>query len=127
MAITLPPSAEQTAPNDIEVDAQGLPDTSLISGIEHTALQQSDDEIIAHLASMKPIEYERVRAEQAKSMGCRPAVLDGLVKAARNEETEVNRLPFPEIEPFLILPTLGGQSGEGILALEGVCHGTQGT
>jgi hypothetical protein len=29
--------------------------------------------------------------------------------------------------PQLILPTFGGQSGEGILALEGVCHGTQGT
>lgn len=100
MTITLPPSAEQTSPMDIEVDAQGLPDISLISGIEHTALQQSDDEIIAHLASMKPMEYERIRAEQAKSMGCRPAVLDGLVKAARNEETEVSRLPFPEIEPF---------------------------
>jgi len=27
----------------------------------------------------------------------------------------------------MILPTFGGQSGEGILALEGVCHGTQGT
>jgi PHD/YefM family antitoxin component YafN of YafNO toxin-antitoxin module len=27
----------------------------------------------------------------------------------------------------VILPTFGGRSGEGILALEGVCHGTQGT
>jgi hypothetical protein len=29
--------------------------------------------------------------------------------------------------PKLNLPTFDGQSGKGILALKGVCHGTQGT
>lgn len=59
---------------------------------------QHDDEVIARLASMKPMEYERVRAEQAKNMGCRPGVLDGLVKAARSEEAETDQ-PFPDVEP----------------------------
>ncbi len=60
---------------------------------------ESDEAAIAWLAGMKPLEYERVRSEQAKLMGCRPAVLDALVKKARNEETEADNLPFPEVEP----------------------------
>lgn len=60
---------------------------------------QSDDEIIQWLASLKQLEYERVRKEQAKRMDCRPTVLDALVKAARSDESEADRLPFAEIEP----------------------------
>ncbi len=58
-----------------------------------------DDEVIDRLAGMKPLEYERVRVAQAKAMNCRPSVLDALVKSARNEETETDSLPFPEVEP----------------------------
>jgi putative DNA primase/helicase len=60
---------------------------------------KSDDDVIAWLAGMKLLEYERVRVEQAKTMGCRPSALDALVKSARNEENEADKLPFPEVEP----------------------------
>ncbi|OIQ83195.1 DNA primase TraC [mine drainage metagenome] len=63
------------------------------------ATPSTDDEVIAWLAGMKPLAYERVRVDQAKLMGCRPAVLDALVKSARNDDTEAERLPFPEVEP----------------------------
>ena len=59
-----------------------------------------DDEVIARLAAMKPLEYERARAEYAKQLGCRPAVLDELVKTARKEDDASSSLPFPEIEPW---------------------------
>lgn len=60
---------------------------------------QTDDEKIQWLASLKPLEYDRVRKEQAKLMDCRPTVLDALVKAARSDEGEADRLPFAEVEP----------------------------
>ncbi len=62
-------------------------------------IQQTDDELITWLASLKPIEYDRVRKDRAKDLGIRPGVLDGLVKAVRNKGGEADRLPFPEIEP----------------------------
>jgi hypothetical protein len=77
-------------------DATPLPESTAQAG---TPPAQSDDEIIQWLASLNLLEYERVRVEQAKAMGCRPAVLDGLVKAARSDESEADRLPFAEVEP----------------------------
>src|SRR5450759_3813432 len=64
-----------------------------------TPAQQSVDEIIRQLATLKPLEYEKVRREQAKALGFRPAILDEAVKAIRFEECEADRLPFPEVEP----------------------------
>lgn len=64
-----------------------------------TPLAQSDDEKIQWLASLKLLEYDRVRKEQAKALGVRPATLDAMVKAARSDESEADRLPFPEVEP----------------------------
>lgn len=61
--------------------------------------QQSDDEIIQRLASLKPLEYDRVRKEQATALKVRPGTLDEMVKAARADESEADRLPFPEVEP----------------------------
>lgn len=60
---------------------------------------QSDDEIIQRLASLKPMEYDRVRKEQATALKVRPGTLDEMVKAARSDESEADRLPFAEVEP----------------------------
>ncbi len=60
---------------------------------------QTDDEKIQWLASLKPLEYDRVRKEQATALGVRPGTLDGMVKAARSDESEADRLPFAEVEP----------------------------
>lgn len=66
---------------------------------QDTPVQQTDDELITWLASLKPIEYDRVRKDRAKDLGIRPAVLDSLVKTERNRDDEAGRLPFPEVEP----------------------------
>ena len=63
------------------------------------AVRQNDAEVIARLAAMTPLEYNPVRADQAKLLGCRTAVLDEMVKEARNGPGEDSSLPFPEIEP----------------------------
>lgn len=61
--------------------------------------KKSDDEIIQWLATLKPLEYDRVRKEQATALRVRPATLDVMVKAARSDESEADRLPFDEVEP----------------------------
>ncbi|RCS59592.1 DUF3631 domain-containing protein [Parvibium lacunae] len=60
---------------------------------------QTDDEAIAWLSSLKPMEYDRIRKEQAKALGVQVSTLDDLVKTARNEESESERLPFARVEP----------------------------
>lgn len=99
MANILPPSDENVLFTGIEAAPQGLPDGSAGGGAPTATPDEGDDDLIAKLASMSPLEYERVRAEYAKRMGCRPGVLDGLVKATRDEKTE-DDLPFPKVEPF---------------------------
>lgn len=78
--------------------AKASPEPENAPAGEH-AILKSDAEMIAWLAAMKPLEYERVRIAQARLMKCRPAVLDAQVKSARHEGSEAGRLPFPEIEP----------------------------
>lgn len=58
-----------------------------------------DDELIAMLAAMKPMEYDRVRQEHAKSLGVQVKTLDAEVKQARNEDSASPCLLFPEVEP----------------------------
>lgn len=77
-------------------DAITLPENTAQPG---TPPAQSDDEIIQGLASLKPLEYDRVRKEQATALGVRPNTLDAMVKAARSDESEAGRLPFDEVDP----------------------------
>lgn len=60
----------------------------------------TDDEVIATLASMKPIEYDRVRLEYAKALGIQLKTLDEFVKVARNQEVGDTNFPFPEVGPY---------------------------
>jgi hypothetical protein len=47
-------------------------------------VDNADDEAIAALAALSPLEYERQREQQAAQLGCRASVLDDLVKAKRS-------------------------------------------
>ena len=60
----------------------------------------NDDEVIAALAALKPLEYDRVRVEQAKVLNVRPATLDSLVKQAREGDRQDDSI-FTDIEPWL--------------------------
>lgn len=52
--------------------------------------RNADDEAIARLARMPPLEYERVREEEAEKLGCRGSVLDRLVEKLRPRDPGAN-------------------------------------
>lgn len=64
-----------------------------------SVLPQTDDEVIAWLATLKMIDYDRLRVEQAKALKVRPATLDSMVKAER-EKLKQDDSPFSDIEPW---------------------------
>ena len=70
------------------------------AGIAAVVASRSDDaETIERLAAMSPLEYDRVRRDVAKSMGVRPATLDRMVSAARNDSLD-DDMGFPDVEPW---------------------------
>lgn len=54
---------------------------------------------VNQLAKLSPLQYDKVRKEQAKLLGVRPATLDAEVKAARKEDTSDDS-PFEPVEPW---------------------------
>jgi putative DNA primase/helicase len=67
---------------------------------------ETDDEAVARLAALPPLEYDRDRVPEAERLGCRVATLDAAVKAARAEKgagaagTGGHTVRLPEIEPW---------------------------
>lgn len=60
----------------------------------------TDAEIVKKLALMKPMDYDRARKLEAKNMGIQVKTLDEMVRAARNDVSSNDRLPFPEVAPY---------------------------
>jgi len=58
-----------------------------------------DAAVIAGLAAMAPMDYDRVRKEYARALGIQVRVLDEQVKAARNRDAGADRQPFIDTEP----------------------------
>lgn len=65
-----------------------------------SSITETNAEVITRLAALSPLEYESVRVEEAKRLGCRTHVLDGEVSKAQSlDDLEGTNLPFPNIEP----------------------------
>lgn len=65
-------------------------------------LPQTDDDVIARLVALKPLEYDRVRDAEAKSLGVRASTLDKLLKDAKGEREPKadSTVLFDDIEPW---------------------------
>ena len=62
--------------------------------------QPNESEVIAGLALLSLMDYDRARKENARALGIQVKTLDALVKAARSEvSSNEDRLPFPDVEP----------------------------
>lgn len=75
------------------------------SPVEPDALAETDEKTIADLAALPELEYERVRVDAAKRLGCRSSILDMLVKAKRKPGGASDgglRLEPPEPWPELV-------------------------
>lgn len=65
--------------------------------------QESDQALVARLAALPPLEYERCRKEEARRMGVRVTELDSMVRALRSKEDTRGagrELTLPEPEPW---------------------------
>jgi len=60
---------------------------------------ESQADTVRRLAELSPLEYDRVRAPEAKTLGVRASTLDAEVKAARKEAHSDDDI-FPEVEPW---------------------------
>ena len=59
----------------------------------------AENEKIKRLTVLTPLEYDRVRITEAKTLNIRPATLDNLIKSAKLTSRKENKTPFTEIEP----------------------------
>lgn len=83
-----PLGSTESAPN-AAVDTNAPPET----------VDETDGAVIASLAALSALDYDRARTAAAKALGIRPATLDNLVKQGRGD-SEAERLPFKEPEPW---------------------------
>ena len=91
---------EQSYLTPADADAQGQPMPAASASNEPVGVQHHDDtETIARLAALKPMDYDRLRKEEAKAMGVQVKTLDDLVASARNESRGAERMPFQDVEP----------------------------
>jgi len=70
---------------------------------EPAAPQEAENEdpltaAVSRLAKLSPLEYDRIRKDEAKALGVRPGTLDAAIKGARKED--VNDSPFDEVDPW---------------------------
>jgi putative DNA primase/helicase len=96
---------ELVQPLTVEPVVQASP---VLIAVTETNAQEVDDQIIATLASLKPMDYDRLRRDQAKALDIQVKTLDEMVKAARDEHDQTAHLPFVEVEPHAepIVPSL---------------------
>ncbi|MHB9839969.1 DUF3631 domain-containing protein [Paraburkholderia terrae] len=62
-------------------------------------IAESDEQVIARLAALAPIQYDRVRRTEAKCMGVQVSTLDRMVAAGRTGDGE-DAGPFETVEPW---------------------------
>ncbi len=96
MTNALPLTADVTTDDAIPV----LPEAFAVAIEEPTISPGSEVQIVARLAAMKQQDYDRIRKAEAKALGVQVTTLDSMVKAARDEDSASERLPFAEVEPY---------------------------
>ena len=75
--------------------------------VEPDIPKDADDKTITRLAALSPIEYDRIRKDEAKKLKCRESTLDSLVQAKRllmrpsaSDNLQGEAVIFTDIEPW---------------------------
>uniref|UniRef100_A0A809E4K4 DNA primase n=1 Tax=Ralstonia solanacearum TaxID=305 RepID=A0A809E4K4_RALSL len=83
-----------------EAVAGSLPAAGNGSMSGDAARAETDEQTIERLASLNPMQYDRVRKAEAKRMGVQNGTLDRMVKHARGEAQSEEAGPFEDAEPW---------------------------
>ena len=83
----------------LKTDLIQSPTSDHLTASDAKVLPEADDDVIARLVALKPLDYDRVRLAEAKALKVQVKTLDSMVKAGRSDESEADRLPFTEVEP----------------------------
>ena len=70
------------------------------TALEEVPPAETDEQAIARLAALSPMQYDRVRKDEAKRMGVQLGTLDRMVKAARGDAQSEEAAPFEDVEPW---------------------------
>ncbi len=87
-------------PSAIVADILALPRLGNLSIQTTREVKPGDDQMIARLAALSPLEYDRIRIATAKELNIRPGTLDSLVKAIKAVQQKKNKTPFTDMEPW---------------------------
>lgn len=60
---------------------------------------ETDDAVIARLAALPPMQYDRIRRAEANKLGVQVGTLDSMIKATRANDEE-STAPFANVEPW---------------------------
>ena len=93
LASQLSPDPAETQPD--AMDSQPHADTPQ----DDITPEVDTAQVIADLAKLSPIDYDRVRVDAASNLGIQVKTLDAEVKAARAKIETPSTLPFQEVEP----------------------------
>ncbi|MDC6286854.1 DNA primase, partial [Ralstonia solanacearum] len=69
-------------------------------GADEITVAETDEQAVERLASLSPMQYDRVRKAEAKRMGVQFGTLDRMVKDARGEAASEEAAPFEDVEPW---------------------------
>lgn len=89
-------TAQEAPQGDEEVQATPSP----AAEPESPESQESETEILARLAALSPLEYDRQRGRYSELLGVRASALDAQVKAMRKEVVSDEGISFGDVEPW---------------------------
>ncbi|WP_200822973.1 toprim domain-containing protein, partial [Caballeronia catudaia] len=91
------PSAPPPAVIEREADVRQFPQEASNDASPETT--ETDEQAIARLAALKPLQYDRVRKSEAKRMGVQVTTLDKLIAAERQDDSDDEGGMFLDVEP----------------------------
>lgn len=82
------------------IEAAQLVTAEDVAASDEAQHPESDAARMQRLANLSPLEYDRVREDEAKALGVRTATLDNLVRTQRKEQTKADGMDFEDVEPW---------------------------
>lgn len=92
-------------PDDRDIFEKAMQSAQTVRGASSpvkgtTNVPTDDANVVARLAALSPIEYDRIRKQEADAMGIRPGTLDKMVAAAHRAASDDCGMDFDDVEPW---------------------------